>query len=137
MLHDLLYQLVFYFVAKSSCYIFYLLYAYYTGILRTIVQVPNDMAGPGGSFTSTGACNQEVLGTRAGYLSSWFAHTVLQTVQRNEVYSVVCCTVHNEEPFKSFEISVGHKLRASVCHDIASMCRKRRKAIYTYIYQMI
>ena len=36
------------------------------------------------------------------------AYTVLQTVQRDEVYSAACGTVHYKEPLKSFEIIVGH-----------------------------
>ena len=46
-------------------------------------------AGPDGSFVSTGACN-------------------LQTVQRPGVYSAAYSTMHYKEPFKSFEIRVGH-----------------------------
>ena len=34
--------------------------------------------------------------------------TVLQTVQRNGVYSAAYGTVHYKEPLKSFEIKVGH-----------------------------
>ena len=36
------------------------------------------------------------------------AYTVLQTVQRNEIYSAAYGTVHYKEPLKSFEIRVGH-----------------------------
>ena len=49
----------------------------------------------------------EVTGSnpdRAGYLS----YTVLQTVQSPEVYSALYGTVHYKEPWKSFEIRVGH-----------------------------
>ena len=62
-------------------------------------------AGPNGSFVSTGACNLEVPGSnpgRAGYLSSWTAYTVLQTVQRPGVYSAAYGTVDYIEPLKSF-----------------------------------
>ena len=41
------------------------------------------------------------------------AYTVLQTVQRNGVYSAVYGTVHYKEPLKSFEIRVGHIVLAS------------------------
>ena len=50
-----------------------------------------ELAGPDGSFVSTGACNLGVPGSnpgRDGYLSSWLCiYTVLQTVQRHGVYS--------------------------------------------------
>ena len=36
------------------------------------------------------------------------AYTVLQTVQRDRVYSAAYDTVHYKEPWKSFEIRVGH-----------------------------
>ena len=36
------------------------------------------------------------------------AYTVLQTVQRHEVYSAAYGTVHYKEPLKSFEKRVGH-----------------------------
>ena len=36
------------------------------------------------------------------------AYTVLQTVQRNGVYSAAYGTVHYKEPLKLFEIRVGH-----------------------------
>ena len=36
------------------------------------------------------------------------AYTVLQTVQRYEVYSAAYGTVHYKEPLKSLEIRVGH-----------------------------
>ena len=69
------------------------------------------LAGPDGSFVSTSACNLEVPGSnpgRDGYLSSWSCIYMLQTVQRNGVYSAVYGTVHYKEPLKSFEIRVGH-----------------------------
>ena len=37
-----------------------------------------------------------------------YAYTVLKTVQRPGVYSVVYGTVHYKEPLKSFELGVGH-----------------------------
>ena len=64
------------------------------------------------------------------------AYTVLQTVQKNEVYSAVYGTLHYQETLKSFEIRVGQSPGSGLpCGDIASVCccRKRRKAItYTY-----
>ena len=49
------------------------------------------MAGPDGSFVSTGACNLGVPGSnpgRNGNLSSWlYIYTVLQTVRRHGVYN--------------------------------------------------
>ena len=76
------------------------------------------VAGPDGSFVSTGACNLEVPGSnpsqhgQTGYLSSWLYH----------VYSAPNCflkawsslnsaaygTVHYKEYLKPFEIKVGH-----------------------------
>ena len=71
------------------------------------------MAGPDGSFVSTGACNLEVSGSnpgRAGFCHCGCAYTVLQTVERPGVYSAVYGTVHYKEPLKSFEIRVEHSL---------------------------
>ena len=86
-------------------------------------------AGPDGSFVFTGACNMKVPGLDPG---RGCANTVLQTVQRCGVYSVSYITLHYDEPLKSFEIRVGNSpgFRASFCRDIASMCRKQRKAIF-------
>ena len=68
-------------------------------------------AGPDGSFVSTGACNlvyqvQIPVGTDICHRGCAF--TVLQTVQRPAVYSAADGTVHYKEPWKSFEIRVGH-----------------------------
>ena len=63
------------------------------------------MAGPDGSFVSTGACNLGVPGSnlgRGGYFHRSCAYTVLQTVQRHRVYSAAYGTVHYKEPLKSF-----------------------------------
>ena len=57
-------------------------------------------------------------------------HTVLQTVQRHGVYSAVYGTVHYKEPLMSFEIRVGHS--PGVGLPLLWLCRKRRKAIFTY-----
>ena len=64
------------------------------------------MAGPDGSFVSTGASNLEVPGSNPGH--SGCAYTVLQTVQKHEVYSAAYGTVHYKESLKSFKIRVGH-----------------------------
>ena len=61
------------------------------------------MAGPNGSFVSTGACNLEVPGSNPGrdiICHCSCACTVLQTVQRIGVYSAVYGTEHYKEPFK-------------------------------------
>ena len=50
------------------------------------------------------------------------AFTVLQTVQRHEVYSAAYGTVHYKEHLKSFEIRVGHSpgfLLSRYYHDCA------------------
>ena len=55
------------------------------------------LAGLDGSLVSTGACNLKVPGSnpgQGGYLSSWLLYTVLQTVQRNVVYSAAYGYVH-------------------------------------------
>ena len=61
------------------------------------------MAGPNGSFVLTGACNLGVPGSnpvRAAYCHRGCVHTVLQTVQRHEVYTIVYGTVLNTGPLK-------------------------------------
>ena len=72
----------------------------------------NLLAGPNGSFISTGACN---LGYRLVRISvgtdichRGCAYTVLQTVQRHGVYNAAYGNVHYKEPLKSFEKRVGH-----------------------------
>ena len=69
------------------------------------------LTGPDGSFVSTGACNLGVPGSnpgRDGICHHGCAYTVIQTVQRNGVYSAAYGTMHYKEPLKSFEIRVGH-----------------------------
>ena len=69
------------------------------------------MAGPDGSFVSSGACNLEVPGSNPGRPDIWHcgcAYTVLRTVQRHGVYSAAYGTVHYKEPLQSFELRVGH-----------------------------
>ena len=65
------------------------------------------------------------------------AYTVLQTVQRNGVYSAAYGTVHYKEPLKSFEIKVGHNpgfglLSVAI---LPWLWRKRRKSnIHNQLY---
>ena len=62
------------------------------------------VAGPDGSFVSTGACNLEVPGSNPGqawYVSSWLCIYMLQTVQRHGMYSAAYGAVHYKEPLKS------------------------------------
>ena len=64
------------------------------------------------------------------------AYTVLQTVQRNGVYSAAYGTVHYKEPLKSCEIRVGHSpsfglLSVAI---LPWLCSKRSKAIFIYIH---
>ena len=69
------------------------------------------VADPDGSFVSTGACNLEVLGSNPAepdICHGGCAYTVIQTVQRQGVYSAAYGTVHYKEPLKYFEIRVGH-----------------------------
>ena len=85
------------------------------------------VAGPDGSFVSTGACNLEVPGSNPGrpdICHRGCAYTVLQTFQRHGMHSAACGTVHYKEPLKSFEIRVGHNpasgfLLSRYCHDRA------------------
>ena len=98
------------------------------------------LAGPDGSSVSSGACNLGVPGSnpgRDGYLSSWLCiYTALQAVQAHGVYSAAYGTVYYKEPLKSFEIRVGHS-PGFVFPSVAILlwwCRKRRKAIFIYIY---
>ena len=93
-------------------------------------------AGLDGSFVSTGACNMEVPGSnlaRAGYLSSWLCiYSILQTVQRNWMYSAAYGTEH----LKSFEIRMGHSpgFGLPFVAILPLLCRKRRKAIFTHLH---
>ena len=61
-------------------------------------------------------------------------YTVLQTVQRNGVYIAAYGTVHYKEPFKSFEIRVGHipGFRLPPVAILPWLCRERRKSIFTH-----
>ena len=65
------------------------------------------------------------------------AYTVLQTVQRPEVYSTVYGTVHHKEPLKSFEIRVGYSPGFGLpsVAILPWLCRKRRKAIFIHCSQ--
>ena len=61
------------------------------------------MAGPNGSFVLTGACNSGVPGSntvRVAYCHFGCVHTVLQTVQRHGVYTIVYGTVLHTGPLK-------------------------------------
>ena len=62
--------------------------------------------------------------------------TVLQTVQRNWVYSVACGTLQYKEPMQWFEIRVGHSPGFGLpsAEIFPWLCKKRRKAILTHIY---
>ena len=51
------------------------------------------VAGPDGSFKSTGACNLDVPGSNPGR-GCGCAYTVLQTVQRPGVYGAAYGTLH-------------------------------------------
>ena len=82
------------------------------------------MAGPGGSFVSTGACNLGVTGSSPGRI--FVIVLVLQTVQRHGVYSADYDTMHYKEPLKSFEIRVGHS-PGLVLHSVVKLpqCAER------------
>ena len=62
------------------------------------------------------------------------AYTVLQTVQRPEVYSSAYGNVHFKKPLKSFEIRVGHSpgFGLSTVAILPWLCRKGRNAIFTH-----
>ena len=89
-----------------------------------------------GTFVSTGACSLVVSGSNAvsNICHRGCAYTVIQTVQGHGVCSAVYGTVQDKEPLKSFKIRVAHGpgLGFSFCCDIASLCRKRLKAIFTH-----
>ena len=58
--------------------------------------------------------------------------TVLQTIQRLEVCTVVYGTVHYKEPLKSLNNSMAkYRLRTSY-PILPKLCRKRRKPIFTH-----
>ena len=82
-------------------------------------------------------CRELVTGRNQVQISIWpdICHRncvhyskLLKGMECTVVSMVLCIT---KEPLKSFEIRIG--LPASFCRDIASMCRKRRKAIYIHI----
>ena len=63
------------------------------------------------------------------------AYTVLQTVKKAcTVLHMVLCTIKN--PWRSFEIRVGHSPGFGLpsVAILPLLCRKRRKAIFIYIY---
>ena len=114
------------------------------------VIVANDTLSSGrpryGSFVSTGACNLEVpVSNPVGpdICHRGCAYTVLQTVQRNGVYSAAYGTVHYnygtvqyKEPLKSFKIRVGHSLGFGLLSVAIPpwLCRKRCKAIFNMLF---
>ena len=63
------------------------------------------LAGPGGSFGSVVARNWFRIPAGSDVCHQGCAYTVLQTVQKLGVRSVVYGTVHYREPLKSFDRS--------------------------------
>ena len=69
------------------------------------------IAGPDGSFVSTGAYTwryQARIPVRTDIYHRGCAYAVLQTVQRHGVYSDAYGSVHYKKSIKSSEIRVGH-----------------------------
>ena len=89
-------------------------------------------ASPDGSFVSIGAWNLDVPDSNTGHRGC--AYTVLQTVQIPGMYSAAYGTLHYKELLKSFEKRVVHSpvFGLSSVPILPWLCRKRRKAIFTY-----
>ena len=77
-------------------------------IIFTVIKFGIDLAGPDGSFVSTGACNQVRIPVGQDICHRGCAYTVLKTVERPEVYSAAYSNVHYKEPLKSLKIRVEH-----------------------------